>query len=411
MVVSLNTDVSHRTAVERRRRALRPTLSLIVALGLLSAYPASAQEANDDATVPSWREEFARDYEYPRDYGHDWRLGSMLGYTPEDGLLVGAGPILYEFGFRSYPYVYRMTLTGGVTIPTLNYKVVYTLYMPALGQRTSLNLYAHASALEIRNFYGYGNDSPRDPSREDEGYYRFPSEEFWLQPTLFHSLGTEGRLGIGIWAKQFRVRNSEGKILSQADLDSLGDDQATLGLGLTCRWDSRDTETFPSSGVLLQADAWHYAGLISKRSPFQRAAADLRFYAGIRRPTEVVLAVRLAGEQLWGDLPFYESAFLGGGIRSGGTSLNALPATPPCWEARNFGSSLAAGDSSSPPTSACCSSAMRDCVGEGSVSRELVCRCGNRLLGAPVFREFLVSLSLASSPEGLFVHASTGFTF
>jgi len=373
---------------------------------------ASAQDAGDDAPVPGWREEFAREYELPRDYGHDWRLGSMFGYTPEDGLLIGTGAILYEFGFRTYPYVYRMSLTAGISIPTLNYRVVYTLQMPALGQQTSLDLYAHASALEIRNFYGYGNDSPRNETLEEDGYYRIPSREFWIRPTIFYSLGDFSRIGLGVWLKQFRVRSTDGKILTQADLDSLGDDRATAGIGARFIWDSRDQEAFTTSGVLARLEGWHYGGLVSSQAPFQRISLDVRLYAGIPLPEKSALALRFGGERLWGDYPFYESAFLGGG-----TSLRGYLSQRFSGDAMAFGSAelrLRLGRWRVLVPSEFGITVFGDAGRvwfEKSSPGSWHADAGVGLWAAPVFREFLFSFSLASSVEGLFLHATTGMSF
>jgi hypothetical protein len=148
------------------RRIRSPYLMSFLVMSMGSSFaPALSQEVSgegDDAVIPGWRYEFQRDYELFRDYGTDWRLGASFGLNTEDGLILAAGPILYQFGFRTFPFVYRMELLAGVSIPTGRFKLAYSGYWPRISDRLSITLNAHASQLELINFYGFGNESVRD---------------------------------------------------------------------------------------------------------------------------------------------------------------------------------------------------------------------------------------------------------
>src|SRR5262245_49447162 len=96
------------------------------------------EDDGDDKTVPEWRYVFQKKYELFRDYGYDWRLGTFFALNSDDGLVLGAGPILYHFGFRTFPYVYRMELLGGGAIPTGRVKFAYQALWPAISEHGSL---------------------------------------------------------------------------------------------------------------------------------------------------------------------------------------------------------------------------------------------------------------------------------
>ena len=288
--------------------------SLFVLLLLLLSGVRGAVYAQDDDDA----EERAK-YQPYRDYGEDWRLGSLLGLTPEDGLLVGSGAIVYKFGFRTFPYIYRMELVGGVALKTGRWKLLYSAKFPALSKSLSLDLLAYASELEIRNFYGFGNSTPRNEDFEKNDYYRVASRQYFVQPVLKFKLGGYASLGIGASVKHFEVRQKANRFLTNASLDSLGDDRTIVGTGVSFQFAVRDAEIATRQGFSMDVSAWNYPNPFKKARPFQRYTCDARGYASAGLAT---VAVHLSSEKVEGDVPFYEAVFLGGGGNLRGYNRN-----------------------------------------------------------------------------------------
>jgi len=384
-----------------------------VLVTMIASSPVRAQqEGGEDSATPGWRYEFQRKYELFRDYGHDWRLAALFGLNPEEGLLIGGGPILYEFGFRSFPFVYRMQLTGEIAIPQGRYRFAYSLFMPTLSDGLSLELLAHASELEVTNFYGFGNTSPRDEAKENEDFYRVASREFLIHPTLYRELSQRSYLGLGIAYKNFRVRRKENRFYNQLSLDSLGDKRSQLGAGIGLRIDTRDYERAPHSGVYLDIEGWSFVDPAGTSPPFQRIKGEGRIYFGDTLFTDVMVAFRAGGERVFGTFPFHESAFLGGG-----SSLRGFLAQRFAGDASVFGNvelRIALFRSKMiVPTEVgvfVLGDAGRVWV-DGTSAGRWHSDAGGGLWLAPLNRDLLASLLVASSVDGLFFRAALGFEF
>ena len=84
------------------------------------------------------------------------------------------------------------------------------------------------------------------------------------------------------------------------------------GVQLDAGWDGRDTPGAPTTGYRIEGGAGFYAAPSDSEEGFgfTRAEAATYLSPGGGNPT---LALRVGGKKLWGDFPYYEAAFLGGG--------------------------------------------------------------------------------------------------
>lgn len=383
---------------------------LILLMAALAASPVLSQD--EDATVPSWREKFARKYETPRDYGYDWKLGWMFALTPEDGVLPGLGAILYRHGFRQFPYTYRMELTGGASIPTGRMKLVYVLSMPSLGKRFSFDLRSHFSEVELRNFYGYGNDTRTDKDRERRDFYRVASQELALHTLLSYAIHNSLHLGLGTHAKHLKVTHREERFLTSDDLGPYGNDRLFIGLGGGVHLDTRDHHLAPHRGVWARASGWNYADPLDDGKPFQRVTAEVRVYIGDTLFTDVMAAVRLKGEKIYGEPPLHEAAFLGGSGSLRGFPMQRFAGDASLLACAEVRIALARPKLIVPTEVGLLFLADAGRVWVSNASPGGVhADAGVGLWLAPLSRDVILSLSAARSTEGLFVTGGVGFGF
>jgi outer membrane protein assembly factor BamA len=336
----------------------------------------------------------------------------LFALTPEDGVLLGAGPILYEFGFRTFPYVYRMQLVGGFSIPTGKFKFAYTLSMPSLSRRLSLVLSAHASEVEVRNFYGFGNDSRRDEGMENNDFYRVASREYFVQPTLYHVLFKRSNIGIGLSFKHFDIRKTSERSVAGLPADTLGKNRTQLGLGVNLVIDTRNHPLIPHRGFYMKLGAWNYPDPFKSRSPFQRIVGDIRFYIGDTLITDVMLAFRLAAEKVIGTFPFYEAAFLGGAGTLRGYGLQRFAGDEAAFGSAELRFSLFRAKLIVPTEVglfllADAGRVWTDGLSPGGVHSDT----GVGIWLAPLNRNVILSFAGASSVDGLFVSGGVGFGF
>jgi outer membrane protein assembly factor BamA len=90
-----------------------------------------------------------------------------------------------------------------------------------------------------------------------------------------------------------------------------GSEQAALlELSSALQYDSRDRAAAPTRGFYGRIEGLHFPKVFDNESAFTKLRGDSRVYFGGK---DVTLALRIAGERLWGRrFPFYEAAFLGG---------------------------------------------------------------------------------------------------
>jgi outer membrane protein assembly factor BamA len=361
--------------------------------------------------IPAGAQEEEEDYYLPRDYGHDWRLGVLFGFTTEDGLLVAGGPILYEFSFRAFPYVYRMELVGGISTSGA-FKFVYTGIFPSIGKKTSLDLFAQASEFEVRDFYGFGNQSHRDEKKERDNFFRVSSREYIIKPTLHIQPVNSVKLSLGAALKHFEVRLKANRFLTSSKLDTLGDDRTTVGTGASIEIDTRDILSAASKGVYFLAQGWSYADPFKNRAPFQKLLGDARFYLSLGQPSDITLALRVKGEKIYGSFPFYEAAFIGGPGSLSGFNRERFAGDAAVVGSAQLRFSLFRMKLLVPTEVGLfvLGDAGRVWV-DGNSPGSLHTDAGGGIWLAPLERAYTFSVAVASSVDGLFVRAGVGFGF
>ncbi len=354
-------------------------------------------------------EEERAKYQPYRDYGTDWRLGSLFGLTPEDGLLLGTGAIVYKFGFREFPYVYRMSLVGGATLSTGRWKFVYTAKFPSLAKNLSLDVSAYASELEVRNFYGFGNGTQHDEALEKNNYYRVASRQYVVQPELHIKLNAITSLGVGVSFKHFDTRNTSGRFIATQPLAAIGDRRSIVGTGVSLAIAFGDAAVATRTGFYFGASAWNYPDPFKKATPFQRYTGDMRGYMSEGIAT---LALRAYGEKVSGYFPFYESAFLGGGSNLRGYNLNRFSGDATVGGSAELRFELFKMKLLVPTTVGVFlfGDAGRVYV-EGISPGGWHADAGGGISLAPISRDLTLSVSIANSPEGIFVNGGFGFSF
>ncbi len=65
-------------------------------------------------------------------------------------------------------------------------------------------------------------------------------------------------------------------------------------------------------GALLDIKGSYFPAVFNNRDSFAKAGGEARAYFSAKVIEYTTLALRVAGEKIWGDHPFYESSFIGG---------------------------------------------------------------------------------------------------
>ena len=175
----------------------------------------------------------------------------------------------------------------------------------------------HRARLNIRKitahtfFYGYGNESIRDKSLENNNFYRFRPDLFDLALDVDFKISKEQYFWLGMSFDNSMSKYDPGTILDSLQLDNM-DERSQIGLQLGYSLDTRDNENAPLSGLFVDFKAIHYPGLIDQKLKYQRLSLDSRAYLKTELITTSSLAFRILGQYVWGNYPLHMSTFLGG---------------------------------------------------------------------------------------------------
>lgn len=258
------------------------------------------------------KENFDRDaseIETPRDWGHDWRWAPWFNINPDDGLFAGGGGILYEFGFKRRPYVYRMELTGGYAFHAKRFRIRYKaeIYPPVRNLKYLIEV--KTSGLEVLNFYGYGNETSFNKKLQEQNFYKVKQQQIYVKPSIEYSLNSSSKVTLGTQLKY--TDTDEGRHLFT--LNPYGTrNMLLLNIDAAFSYDSRSNKDFPVSGILFNAMGSVFPPVKKDQSLFTRIKSEAVLYFSHPALKLSSAAIRLAGEKLWGRFPFFESVFIGG---------------------------------------------------------------------------------------------------
>lgn len=247
-----------------------------------------------------------------RDYGHSWWFAPWYGFSPEDGVFLGGGPILYDYGFRAAPYVSRMELRGGYAWGVKKFRFDYKGEFFTLVRGARVLLSAAGSQLERLNFFGLGNETPIDMDLSRNRFYEVEQSQIMFRPTIDFQPVSGVTLALGGAVNYVHTYLKAGSLLDQ--VQPYGSQKKIVqanALG-SITVDTRDNVPAPHRGGLLSVEGSYFPQCFDNDYPFGKMRSEARAYFSTDAITEVTLALRAAAEKIWGTYPFFESSFIGG---------------------------------------------------------------------------------------------------
>ncbi len=186
-----------------------------------------------------------------------WKFPHLeLGYNPEDGFLAGIGLFMRTYNFRRLPYSTDQRLTSLVSITNQAYQLKYTGVFIDLFHKTDIVAEAEFVNPALNNFFGFGNESKKDPNA-DLHFYRVRFTDLdgsiMLRKRYFRNLLSIG-IGPSLYYYANKYQNQTDRIL--ADPSKVGLDSASIytsksyaGGKLSVNVNNVNAELFPTRGV------------------------------------------------------------------------------------------------------------------------------------------------------------------
>ncbi len=231
--------------------------------------------------------------------GADWRRGA--------GPVLFIGPSMTKYSFRRDPYAWKAGAAVGWAPLETRFTVEGDVELHPENARHWYSAEGYASEIENIRFFGFGNETTRTDASE---LYDTWLRQVRVEPAVNWPLGREGRLSVG---PVFQWTEPEVESGSPLDVERpIGVGPYTqLGMRAEAELDGRDAPNFPRRGWLLEAGGAGYPGVLEDEGAFGDAHVMGATYLSVGAGP--VLALRAGGRKVWGDFPFFESAFLGGG--------------------------------------------------------------------------------------------------
>ena len=228
--------------------------------------------------------------------------GSGLGFTPMVGVQ------WMNYGFRKQPYSSMVGVEAEYSTSVKGYRLTLIGDRRLESSRLHFTGTARMSDFEVINFHGFGNDTEGDP----EEYFEVRQRQWMFHPTVALSLGRrESDLTFGPVVQYSTADSTTDRFIAEQRPYGFGDfGQAGVRLGL--RYDARDNEDFATGGFLVDMNSSVFPAMWDVESTFSQVSGSATTFLELPLPLDPVLAFRAGGRKVWGDAPFFESAFIGG---------------------------------------------------------------------------------------------------
>ncbi|TFG45025.1 MAG: hypothetical protein E4H41_06160 [Gemmatimonadales bacterium] len=225
------------------------------------------------------------------------------------GVLIGGGAVRTDWSGDARPYRSRTTLRAAYG--TESNKGVVELETDFRWTHSPLQLHVNAIASGVTAiyFYGFGNETS---STNSGSYYRAGRDIYALVPSVLYPVSKRVRLGAGLNIARVVTPMDSGLFISVNQPYGTPTFSAA-GVDGSLTYDSRDVRGAPRHGALaLVKGAW-YPVVSGSGGTFGTVSASVASYVTPHWWRAMTIATRLSGTATFGEVPYFESAFIGGG--------------------------------------------------------------------------------------------------
>jgi hypothetical protein len=231
-------------------------------------------------------------------------------YSPDIGLLVGAGVSHTRYGFRALPPSTRLLAEAAYATSASTYRIdaageFRRPLLPAI-----LYIELRASGLELTRFYGIGNETN---GSHPDSVYRVRQKQLLVAPRVALPLVPRLRLTLGPLLKYAHTPTDPGTVLTTTGPYYGAGNYGQVGARAVFELDTRDHTAAPARGLHVTFAGQWYPAVWDVARPFGSLSVEASTYLSAGDPPGATLALRAGGAAVSGAVPFQELVFVGGG--------------------------------------------------------------------------------------------------
>jgi hypothetical protein len=272
-----------------------------------------------------WERRPAKPEETPwlewRDWGSRTIPRYQVWWEPDPELVLAAGFTRQAWAFRKFPYASLQAVQLQYSTGREKFKLNYDGEFRKENSRLYLVVDAQASGLENLNYFGAGNDTSAEPPEgQGESFFDADSDTFRLTLGPRWALSRVFEAYVNGEAKLTRTDEDQDTFIGGDQPYGIGDFGqvgARVGLDLDTRGhplagtlgDQFRADDKPAlSGLRIKGEGFYYPEAWDARASFGGVEGEMRGYLAGKR---AMLAAKVGGRRVFGDYPWFESAFVG----------------------------------------------------------------------------------------------------
>lgn len=242
-----------------------------------------------------------------------WAFTPVLNYDTDDGLIFGGGPNFKQYGFRADPYLYYLQLTGAYATAAEDFDFNFYADFNKLIHNSRVQFFLSGSELDYNRFYGFGNQTVRNPELASQNFYKARQQNIIFTPNV--SVKASKHIGLNFSAT-YRYSN----VTESHNSDNLlGETQpygfgkiSYIGVSTGFTYLNTDNSIAPKNGIYSLASISYFPNLFDLSTDFSKLYAEITGYFTVKTFTDLTFILKSGGQKNFGNYVFYDAAAAGG---------------------------------------------------------------------------------------------------
>ncbi len=243
-----------------------------------------------------------------------FQLLPLLGFNPDEGMLVGINTALIRSGFNK-PYTAKHQLSAGYYWANNGFDLQYKGHFTRVFGSAGLEIEGRFTSPNFsRNFFGFGNETPNNDEEFGLDFNRVRTRILQGEARLLWQGDLGSRTWLGAGVNSYQIEASSDRFIGDfLQTNPLSETQSFVKLSAGYHFANLDNAAFPSRGMVFGLEGAYYQNVEGTGGNFASILPEITFYQSLLGQGQVVLATKLQGQQNIGDdFLFYQSAQLGG---------------------------------------------------------------------------------------------------